>query len=289
MLSSVLSLIGNTPIIKINKIYAKLELLNPTGSIKDRMAYYILAHAEKTGQIRAGQTIVEATSGNTGISFSMLASIKGYKMVAVMPKNMSQERINMMKFFGAEVVFVGESDFEGAVAKRDELAEKMDAFVPKQFCNPVNVECHYETTGKEILQQIKKPINAFVAGTGTGGTLIGCSKRIKEKYPDCKCVAVEPLESAVMSGGKPHQHKIQGIGDGFIPEIVDMKFIDEVVTVSEKDAIAKMHEICRSYGLFVGISSGANVFAAEKVYEKLGGNIVTVLPDRGERYLSMLK
>lgn len=289
MLSSALALIGNTPIIKINKIYAKLELQNPTGSIKDRMAYYILEHAEKTGQIRAGQTIVEATSGNTGISFSMLASIKGYKMVAVMPRNMSQERIKMMKCFGTEIIFVGESDFEGAVAKRDKLAKELDAFVPEQFCNPINVECHYETTGKEILKQIKKPIDAFVAGTGTGGTLIGCSKRIKEKYPNCKCVAVEPLESAVMSGGKPQAHKIQGIGDGFIPEIVDMKLVDQVVTVSEKDAIEKARQIWTKYGFFVGISSGANVFAAEKIYEKLGGTIVTVLPDRGERYLSMLE
>ncbi len=279
--------IGNTPLLKIGNVYAKLETINPSGSIKDRMAAYILEQAEKEGKIKKGQTIIEATSGNTGIAFSMLAASKGYKMIAVMPKNMSQERVKMIQAFGANVEFVADNDFLGAVAHRDKRARELNAFIPDQFANPLNVDAHFNGTGKEILEQLTSPISAFVAGVGTGGTLFGTVKRIRTRDTQCKCVAVEPLESAAMSGKKPGTHRIQGIGDGFIPEIVKLDAIDEIVTIPEQEAVNKTLALWKQ-GILVGISSAANLLAAEYRYKEYGGNVVTVLPDRGERYLSML-
>lgn len=288
--------VGNTPLVKISEgLYAKLETTNPSGSIKDRMAKAILDAAEARGELKPGGTIVEATSGNTGIALSMLSAERGYKMIVVMPSNMSDERKKMIRSFGAEIIEVGPSDFAGAVETRDRLVKELGAFNPNQFANPDNIECHYKTTGKEILDQVAalhpdKEISAFVAGTGTGGTLMGVTKALTEKFANCQCVAVEPTESAVMMGGPANPHKIQGIGDGFIPPIVEMQKVNTVVAVSSEDSIARMQRLAKELGIFVGISSGANVLAAEKYIaeHKPTGIVVTVLSDRGERYLSML-
>lgn len=288
--------IGNTPLIKIrSNLYAKLETVNPSGSIKDRMACYILDRAEERGEIKKGGTIVEATSGNTGIAFSMLAAARGYKMIVVMPSNMSRERKQMIRAFGAEIVDVAPCDFKGAVIKRDELAKELNAFCPKQFSNPDNIECHQKTTGTEIIEQVArevdgKTISTFVAGTGTGGTLMGVREALIEVNPDVQTIAVEPTESAVMRGGQPGPHQIQGIGDGFIPDLIEMNLINDVIAVSSKDAIDRTNRLAKELGLLVGISSGANILAAEKYIEKTNpsGIVITVLPDRRERYLSML-
>jgi cysteine synthase len=290
------SYIGHTPLIRISeKIYAKLETVNPSGSIKDRMALAILDAAELRGDLQPGGTIVEATSGNSGIALSMLAAERGYEMIVVMPANMSEERKSMIKAFGAKIVQVPSGDFAGAVEKRDELVKELHAFCPNQFANPDNIECHYKHTGKEIIHQVAKidqhpEISAFVSGTGTGGTLMGVRKALIRKYPHVQIVAVEPTESAVMSGGEANEHSIQGIGDGFIPPIVDMACIDEVITVSSQEAIERARRLAKELGLFVGISSGANVLAAEKYIgkHKPSGIVVTILPDRGERYMSMV-
>ena len=294
--SGVDQIIGNTPLIKISKgLYAKLETVNPTGSIKDRMANAILKAAEQRGELCPGGTIVEATSGNSGIAFSMLAALKGYKMIVVMPRNMSDERKKMIRGFGAEIVEVGDGDFNGAVEKRDELVAKLGAFNPNQFGNPDNPECHYRTTGQEILHQLAEleedtTIAAFVAGTGTGGTLMGVRRALVAINPDMQTIAVEPTESSVMKGGMPGLHSIQGIGDGFIPPLVDMRLVDHVQAISSPDAIKRMKRLMSEKGLFVGISSGANVLAAERYMEDFRpkGNVITILSDRGERYLSML-
>ncbi len=295
-MSSVSHCIGNTPLIRLSdRLYVKLETVNPSGSIKDRMACFILDRAEERGEIQPGGTIVEATSGNTGIAFSMLAAERGYRMIVVMPSNMSEERKNMIRSFGAEIVDVGPGDFPGAVVKRDELVKELGAFCPNQFCNPDNLKCHRLTTGREILEQLKtagetRPIQAFVAGTGTGGTLMGVRLALLEEHPEVQTVAVEPTESAVMSGGPVGLHEIQGIGDGFIPEIVDMSLVNSVATVSSKQAKEKLKELAQKHGLFVGISSGANVCAAEEFVANHPGEgiVVTILPDRQERYMSLL-
>lgn len=286
-------LIGNTPLVHISKgLYAKVETYNPTGSIKDRMAKAILDYAEARGELKPGGVIVEATSGNTGIAFSMLCAVRGYRFIAVMPSNMSDERKKMIRGFGAEIVEVGPSDFAGAVAKREELVKQHHAFNPNQFANADNTRCHFETTGREILKQVARlgSVSAFVAGTGTGGTLIGVRQALIEKFPKVKTIAVEPTESCVMKGGSANPHSIQGIGDGFIPPIVDMKLVDSVVAVSSEDSIARMKRLAKELGLFVGISAGANVLASERYIEehKPSGLVITILPDRGERYLSML-
>lgn len=288
--------IGHTPLVHIGRqLYAKLESVNPSGSIKDRMARAILDDAEVRGLLLPGGTIVEATSGNSGIALSMLAAERGYHMIVVMPSNMSDERKAMIRAFGASIVEVGPGDFAGAVATRDELVAELDAFCPDQFANPVNVQCHCTCTGQEILQQVaalegSPEISAFVSGTGTGGTLMGVRKALVARFPELKTVAVEPAESAVMSGGEAHEHSIQGIGDGFIPPIVNMAFVDEVSCISSREAIDRSRRLARELGLFVGISSGANVLAAERFIEAHcpDGIVVTLLPDRGERYLSMV-
>lgn len=293
---NVLDLVGETPLIEIpsengGKIFAKLETTNLTGSIKDRMACYIIKKAEEKGQLKRGSKILEVTSGNTGIAFAMISAIRGYKFTAVLPESASVERIKMMKFFGAEVVLTpaGE-DMAGAVNKYNELARQdKDAWLPRQFENEDNVAAHREGTGRELIKQAGEKIDAFVAGTGTGGTLIGVAEALKEQNPDVKIFAVEPLESAVLSGENPGHHKIQGIGEGFIPQILQnhMKLVDGVIKIKSDDAISMSKKLAQERGLLVGISSGANVLAAIDLSKKFK-NVATVLPDRGERYLSCM-
>jgi cysteine synthase A len=298
MVKSVLELVGNTPILELAKInntkstiLAKFEALNPSGSIKDIMALYMIDIAEKKGLLKPGGKIIEATSGNTGISFAMLAPVKGYKFVAVMPEHMSKERRQMMQAFGADIVLTPEEEgFPGSIKKAEQLArENKDAWLPGQFENPDNTAAHREITAKRILEEVKERIDVFVAGVGTGGTLMGVAEALKKVYPKVKIVAVEPAESAVMSGGRPASHIIQGIGPGFIPSLVNMALIDEVIKVKSTDAVDMTRRLIKEEGLMVGISSGANVFAALEIARKLekGKTIVTILPDRGERYLSM--
>lgn len=288
MNNNILSVIGNTPIIKIKNIYAKLECINPSGSIKDRVALEIIKDAERKGKLKKGYTIVEASSGNTGIALSMIATAKGYKTIIIMPENFSKERRQMMKAFGAKIILTPKSgSLKGAIEKAEELAKKPKTFIARQFSNLNNIKAQ-EKTGKEILRQIG-PVDVVVAGVGTGGTLMGISKVMKKVNPKVKVIAVEPEEAAVMFGGsnaRIKEHKIQGIGDGFIPQLLDMKKVDAVFTVKSIDAIKMAKKLSKKYGLLVGISSGANMFIALKVAKKYK-KIVTVLPDRGERYLSM--
>ncbi len=297
-MESVLDLIGKTPLVKLNRvndtgstIWAKVEALNPSGSIKDVMALYMMNLAEKRGELKSGARIIEATSGNTGISFAMLAQLKDYKFMAVMPEYMSRERVQMMEAFGAEIVLTPAADgFAGTMAKLDELSrEYPDAWLPRQFDNPDNTAAHREITGKRILEGIRGQIDAFISGVGTGGTLMGVAEALKNVYPRVRIVAVEPAESAVMSGDDPGYHKIQGIGSGFIPGLLNMDLIDSIIPVSSEAAIDVARSLMRDEGLMVGISSGANVIAALKVAAEMGDGktIVTVLPDRIERYISM--
>ena len=286
-------MIGNTPMIKISdKIYAKCEIFNPTGSIKDRPASYILNYAELMGELKSGDTIIEATSGNMGISFAWLAAERGYKCKIVMPSNMSEERKQMLRLYGAELIEVDEGDFDGAIKLRDELSEKNGWFNCNQFDNPINIKAHAEGTAREIIDFFDKPdtfLQAVVTGTGTGGTLMGCKETLDKRYPMIKMIAVEPEESPVMSGGEPGLHGIQGIGDGS-KFLVDMNKVSEVLTVSTEDAKERARRLAREVGIFVGISAGANILAAERWVEenKPNGCVVTFLCDRGERYLSCL-
>ena len=278
--------VGNTPLVQLGeKLFAKLETYNPTGSIKDRMAYYVLSKAIEAGQLKDGDTIVEASSGNTGIAFSMLGAVMGHPVKIVMPCNMSEERKQMMKFYGAEIIEVGPSDFKGAIALRDEISQTQGHYCPRQFSNQWNIECHYETTGTEIVKQLfverRKDIAAFVSGAGTGGTIMGVSKRVKFLFSSSKAVLVMPLESA-------ETHGIQGINDG-ADFLVDQQCVDEKIEISTQDAIERAKRLGREHGLLVGISAGANVLAAEKWIENNNptGSVVTILCDRGERYLSI--
>ncbi|MCX6815772.1 MAG: cysteine synthase family protein [Candidatus Aenigmarchaeota archaeon] len=296
----ILDAIGNTPIIKLDGIYVKLEHLNPSGSVKDRIAKYIVSKAERSGQLKSGYIIVEATSGNTGIAFSLVAAVKGYKMIAVMPKGMSKEREEIMRAFGAKIVYVHKDCVRCAVEKAKKLAKKPKHYMPRQFENKWNIEENSTLFGKEILKQVKR-VDAFVAGVGTGGTVIGVGKAIKKKFPHAKIIAVEPAECALLLGsGYAHHriygfhkkvcehHRIEGIGDGFIPKIVEdnRKVIDDVIAIKSSDAIAEMHRLARK-GYFVGPSSGANFLAARQLKKKYK-NVVTLFPDQGDRYLSEL-
>lgn len=298
MKNGLMRLIGNTPVVELKKvndttstILAKLETLNPSGSIKDVMAFYMTDVAEKKGLLKPGSKIIEETSGNTGISFAMIAALKGYRFVAVMPENMSQERRQLIQSFGAEIVLTPEEQgFPGALEKLEQMAkENQDAWLPRQFENRDNIDAHREITGKRILQAVGKDIDVFVAGVGTGGSLMGVAEALKQANPKVKIVAVEPAESAVMSGGEPHNHIIQGIGPGFIPKLVNLDLIDEIIPIREKDAVAMARKLIREEGLMVGISSGANALASLEIARKSGQGktIVTLLSDRGERYLSM--
>ncbi len=296
--NSITGAIGNTPVVKLekvnstnSKIYVKLDYLNPSGSIKDVMASWMIKMAEKKGVLKKGSRIIEVTTGNTGISFAMLSVIKGYKFIAVMPEHMSIERRQIMKAFGAEIVLTPKKqDMLGSIKKYNELIKKYpDAWLPKQFDNYDNILAHKEITGKEIIKQLGNNVDYFVAGAGTGGTLIGVAKALKEVNQDVKIVCVEPAESAVLIGGKPGLHEIQGIGEGFIPAILEdnLGLIDEVIQIKSKDAIKMAVKLVKEEGLLAGISSGANVLAALQMAKKINQNqtIVTVLPDRGERYL----
>lgn len=288
--------IGHTPLLRLSdSLYAKLESLNPSGSIKDRMAKYILDRAEERGELAPGATIIEATSGNTGIAFAMLAAERGYTMIVVMPSDMSEERKRLVRFFGAEIDEVGPGDFLGAVARANELAKETGAFRSDQFENLDNVRAHEMTTGAEIIEQVRAlegspKVAAFIAGTGTGGTLMGVRAALLPIFPNVQTVAVEASESAVMSGGAAHPHLIQGISDGFIPAIVDMNVVDEVIVIPSEAAVKRTKRLATEQGLLVGISSGANVAAAEQYIERHHpeGIVVTVLPDRQERYASIL-
>ena len=283
--------IGNTPFVKLSdNLYAKLESVNPGGSIKDRPVKYILDKAEENGLLKQDDTIIEATSGNTGISLAMMCAERGYKCIIVMPSDMSEERKSLLKMFGAELIEVGKGDFDGAIAQKEYLSDIHGYFELNQFTSPLNIECHYKTTFKELVShslKIGKSISAFIAGTGTGGTLMGVQQGFQEYDTRVKIIAVEPAESPVMSGGEKGLHGIQGIGDGS-KFLVDLDKVDEVITISTEEAKERSLKLCREMGLFVGISAGANVLAAERWIEKNNpkGIVFTSLCDRGERYIS---
>jgi cysteine synthase A len=283
-------MILRTPIIELDGIFAKLECVNPTGSVKDRIAEFIVDESERLGLLRPGMTIVEATSGNTGIALAKYGKQKGYRVVIVMPANMTEERKELIRGFGAELILCDDGDFAGAVAIRDEMAAQPGYFNPDQFSNGLNVECHYQTTGQEIIRQVPGPIAAFVAGVGTGGSLIGVAKALREHYPDVKIVAVEPAESAVMSGGDAAPHRIFGIGDGFIPPIAQNEdggvhdLVDSVERVTSEEALDMASILRARYGLCVGISSGANYVAARRY--RPSGTVVTLFADGYAKYQS---
>jgi len=285
--------IGNTPFVKLSdNLYAKLESVNPGGSIKDRPVKYILDEAESRGVIGTGNTIIEATSGNTGISLAMMCAERNYRCVIVMPCDMSEERKTLLRMYGAELVEVGEGDFDGAIELKSKLAKENSYFELNQFTSPLNIECHYKTTFKELVShslKIGKSISAFIAGTGTGGTLMGVQQGFQEYDTRVKIIAVEPAESPVMSGGEKGLHGIQGIGDGS-KFLVDLDKVDEVITISTEEAKERSRRLCKEMGLFVGISAGANVLASERWIEKNNpdGIVFTSLCDRGERYCSIL-
>lgn len=291
---SLLDSIGNTPLIKISdNLYGKLESLNPGGSIKDRPVKYIIESAENRRLINPGDTIVEASSGNTGISLAMIGAIKGYNIKIIMPQNMSEERKKMIAGFGAELILVGDGDFDGAIKLRDKLCKSNGWFTTNQFHNKLNIDCHRNETGSEIISQclVSGHIpKLFICGTGTGGTLMGIGSALRNSFPEIEIWAVEPMESPVMAGGKPGLHGIQGIGDGS-KFLVDLKFINGIVHVSTKDATEEARELARKTGNFVGISAGANSLAAKKWLSKnqLKNDeiAITILCDRGERYLSI--
>jgi len=286
--------VGNTPLIKLSdKLYGKFEALNPGGSIKDRPVKYILDVYERDGYLKKGDTIIEATSGNTGISLAMMCAERGYKCIIVMPSDMSVERKKMMDFFGAKLIEVDAGDFDGAIARKEYLADMHGYVELNQFSNPLNVECHLNTTCKEILYDTMiadydSQISAFIAGTGTGGTLMGVQQGFKSHCINAKIIAVEPAESPVMSGGEKGLHGIQGIGDGS-KFLVDLDVVDEIIPISTEEAKERALRLAKETGLFVGISAGANVLASERWIEQNNpdGIVVTILCDRGERYFSV--
>ncbi|MEE1320788.1 MAG: cysteine synthase A [Acutalibacteraceae bacterium] len=294
-------LIGKTPILELThlekkydlkaKILAKLEYFNPAGSVKDRIAKAMIDDAEQSGKLKAGSVIIEPTSGNTGIGLAAVAAARGYRIIIVMPETMSVERRQLMKAYGAELVLTeGAKGMKGAIAKAEELAKEIpNSFIPGQFINPANPKAHYLTTGPEIYEDTDGNVDIFVAGVGTGGTITGVGKYLKSKNPKIRVVAVEPESSAVLSTGVPGAHKIQGIGAGFVPDVLDTKIYDEIITVSNEDAFETGRLIGKNEGVLVGISSGAAVYAAlelAKRSENEGKTIVVLLPDMGDRYLS---
>ena len=302
VVENAVELIGNTPLLKCNNfskkmditdatIYAKLEYLNPTGSVKDRAAFSMICDAEEKGILKEGATIIEPTSGNTGIGIASVAAVKGYRAILTLPDTMSVERRNLLKAYGAELVLTeGAKGMKGAIEKAEELCKEIEgAVILGQFDNQANADAHYRTTGPEIWGQLDKNVDIFVAGAGTGGTITGIGKYLKEQKPDVKIVAVEPLDSPVLSKGIAGPHKIQGIGAGFVPKIMDVEICDEIMTISSEDAFEYGRAFARTEGILVGISSGAALKAAAdlaKRPENKGKNIVVLLPDSGDRYLS---
>ncbi len=287
---NILDLIGNTPLLHLKGygVYAKAEFLNPGGSIKDRVALAMLEGAERDGKLRRDSIIVEPTSGNTGIGVALVGRLKGYPVRIVMPENMSEERKKLIKALGAELVLTPAADgIAGAVRRVEEMvAADPRIFVPQQFKNPENPRIHYEQTATELWRQMSGEIACFVAGVGSGGTLQGVGRFLKEHNGRVRIVAVEPKDVSALLGHEPGLHQIQGIGDGFIPDILDVSLVDEVVEVTDEDAIETTRRLGRDYGLLVGISSGANVWAAAQIRSRIDGPVATVLPDRAERYFS---
>lgn len=301
LLQSVTQIIGDTPIVRLNRVvpegsaevYVKLEYQNPGASVKDRIAIAMIEAAEKEGKLKPGDTIIEPTSGNTGIGLALVAAAKGYKAILVMPETMSLERRNLLRAYGAEIVLTpGTEGMKGAIARAEAIqAENPGYFMPQQFKNTANVEIHRRTTGPEIVEAIKGhdgKLDAFVAGIGTGGTITGAGSVLKENFPNIRVYAVEPASSPVLSGGKPGPHKIQGIGAGFVPDILDTNVYDEIIQVENEDAFETSRKVAREEGILGGISSGAAIFAALKVAKELGAGkrVLAVVPSNGERYLS---
>jgi cysteine synthase A len=304
--ADILELIGHTPLVRLNRVaegslamvLAKLECLNPTGSMKDRIALYMIQDAERRGILKPGSVVVEPTSGNTGMALALICAIEGYRMIAVMPEAMSIERRRIIEAYGAEVVLTpcrggpggpcGREDIERAKEEAQRLAEELDGFLPDQFTNPHNVRAHRETTGQEILAQTEGRLDAFVMGVGTAGTLVGVAQALKAHDPSIQVVAVEPASSAVLSGSSSGYHRIQGIGEGYVPELFDYGLCDQVIAVSDKEAVAMVRQLGRDEGIFAGLSSGANVVAALQVAGQLeqGQRVVTIIADSGLKYLS---
>lgn len=296
--NSVAELVGHTPIVKLNRlvdensadVYLKLEYMNPGSSVKDRIALAMIEAAEKSGQLKADSTIIEPTSGNTGIGLAMVAAAKGYKAILVMPETMSLERRNLLRAYGAELVLTpGPEGMGGAIRKAEELAKENGYFMPQQFKNEANPEVHRLTTGKEIVEQFgDEQLDAFISGIGTGGTITGAGGVLREAYPNIKIVAVEPSDSPVLSGGKPGPHKIQGIGAGFVPDVLNTNIYDEIITVENEEAFKYARQAAKEEGILGGISSGAAIYAALQVAKKLGKGkkVLAIIPSNGERYLS---
>jgi len=294
-------LIGGTPLVRLNRfsrdgaaaIYAKVESFNPGGSVKDRICLNMINEAERQGRLKPGSTIVEPTSGNTGIGLALVSAVRGYKLILVMPESMSMERASLLSSYGAQLVLTAAWEgMKGSIKEAESIvAQNPSYFMPDQFSNPANPAIHRRTTAVEIWEALNGKIDAFVTAVGTGGTITGCGEVFKERNPRIQVIAVEPAGSPVLSGGDPGPHKIQGIGAGFIPKVLNRSILDRVITVTDDEAYQTAKQLAKKEGLLVGISAGANVFAAQKVAEEMGPgqNVVTVLPDTGERYISIEK
>jgi cysteine synthase A len=301
MYKEITELIGRTPLVRLNRlskpgsatIYGKVEFFNPGGSVKDRICLNMINEAERQGKLKPGGTIVEPTSGNTGIGLALISAVRGYKLILVMPESMSMERASLLSSYGAQLVLTPAWEgMKGSIREAESLLmQNPSYFMPDQFSNPANPAMHKKTTAPEIWEALDGKIDAFVAAVGTGGTITGCGEVFKERNPSVKIIAVEPAGSPVLSGGDPGPHKIQGIGAGFIPQVLNRKILDRVIKVTDDEAYQTAKQLSKMEGLLVGISAGANVFAAQQVAEELGPgkNVVTVLCDTGERYISIEK